>query len=437
MIVKIKQTLLAIGDIVTLYLSLLIALLLRYGYITDEYMQAHLGPFSIIFIIWIAIFYIVGLYDVRNLRNTLAFVRKFGISIFVGAISSIILFYIVPYFHISPKRNLALFFGIFILIGGAWRLLFNRTIRIPQRRVVLIGDGTEIDELETHIQENPQIGYRVVQRIPTPQKIQTIQELKELHHPDTIVISETLHAPTFIKELSQEVTHGVEVIDSTTAYQMIFKKLPLSQMQELGIIARLSRPRRTYEITKQVYEPILAFVLCLVLSPLLLFIYILVIITSRGPGIYKQVRIGKGEQKFWIYKFRTMIVDAEKNGAVFAQQNDTRITALGKVLRFSHLDELPQIFNIIKGEVSFVGPRPERPEFVTQLKKEIPYYELRHLVQPGITGWAQVNYRANIDLIGDTYHKLQYDMFYVQERSFIFDVLTILKTIKMFLFNYK
>ncbi len=437
MIVKIKQTLLAIGDIAALYLSLIVTLLIRYGVINDEYVHAHLGPFSIIFILWIAIFYIVGLYEIRNLRTTFSFIRKFGIGIFAGGISSIVLFYIIPYFHISPKTNLALFFVIFIVIGGAWRLLFNRTIRVPQRRVVLIGDGKEMDELKTHMQENPQIGYHVIQHITTPQKTHTIQELRENYHPDTIIISETLHAPTLIKELSQELAHGIEITDSTTAYQIIFKKLPLSQMQELWLIARLSRPKRVYETIKHVYEPIFALLLCIALSPLLILIYLLVISTSRGPGIYKQIRAGKGEHLFWIYKFRTMIAHAEKNGAVFAQHHDERITTVGKWLRFSHLDELPQIFNVIRGDISFVGPRPERPEFITQLKKEIPYYELRHIVHPGITGWAQVNYRANVDLIEDTYHKLQYDMFYIQERSFIFDILTILKTIKMFLFNYR
>ncbi|MFA7201413.1 MAG: sugar transferase [Candidatus Paceibacterota bacterium] len=437
MIVKIKQTLLAIGDIIALYLSLIAALLMRYGYINEEYSHAHLGPFSIIFILWIAIFYIVGLYDIRNLKNTLSFMRKFGVSILAGAVSSITLFYIIPYFHISPKRNLALFLGIFIIVGGMWRLFFNRTIRVPQRRVVLMGEGEELNELAVHMRENPQIGYHVVHHITTLQENQTAQELKAIHHPDTIIISETLHAPTLMKELSSEAMHGIEIIDSTTAYQIIFKKLPLSQMHELWIITRLSRAKRVHETMKQVYEPIAALLLCIGLSPLLLAIYILIISTSRGPGIYKQIRVGKGEEKFWIYKFRTMRVDAEKNGAVFAQKNDTRITKVGTWLRFSHLDELPQIFNVIRGDLSFVGPRPERPEFIIQLKKEIPHYELRHLVRPGITGWAQVNYRANVNLVEDTYHKLQYDMFYIQERSFIFDVLTILKTIKMFLFNYR
>lgn len=437
MIVKIKQTLLAIGDIIALYISLIAALLLRYGYINDEYVDAHLGPFSILFVLWIAIFYIVGLYEIRNLRNSLSFIRKFGISVFAGTISSITLFYIIPYFTISPKTNLAIFIVIFTVIGGLWRVFFNQTIRIPQKRVVLIGEGKEMDELEEHIHENPQIGYRIVHRIRIPQKTETAHELRSAHNPDTIIISETLNAPDLIKELAKELTHGVEIIDSTTAYQMVFKKLPLSQMQELWVASRLSRSKRAYEVIKQLYEPIGALVMVIVLSPLLALIYVLVWCTSRGPGIYKQVRVGKGEKLFWIYKFRTMRVDAEKNGAMFAQKNDARVTAIGKFLRFSHLDELPQLFNIIQGEVSFVGPRPERPEFVAQLKAEIPYYELRHLVRPGITGWAQVNYRANVELVDDTYHKLQYDMFYIQERSFVFDILTILKTIKMFLFNYK
>jgi len=438
MIVKIKQTILIIGDIVVLYISLGLTLLLRYGAaINKEYLNAHLAPFSILFIAWLAIFYIGGLYEVRNLRNTLSFVRKFLVCVFASALASITLFYLIPYFHISPKTNLVIFVGVFVIVGGIWKMLFNSTIRLPQRRMLILGEGIEINELIAHIQENPQIGYMLVGHIPHSATQHDAKKLIEQHTPDVIIISEKIKNPSFIKELAQELIRGIEIIDSTTAYQTIFKKLPLLQAQELWLTTRISHPKKTYEATKSIYEPLGALGLFIILSPLLLLIYVCVRITSKGPGIYKQIRVGKGGKLFWIYKFRTMRVDAEKNGAVFAQHRDPRVTTLGNFLRFSHLDELAQLINIIRNEISFVGPRPERPEFVTQLNDKIPYYKLRHLVRPGITGWAQVNCRANIDLIDDTYKKLQYDMFYVQERSFIFDALVILKTIKMFLFNYK
>ena len=124
-----------------------------------------------------------------------------------------------------------------------------------------------------------------------------------------------------------------------------------------------------------------------------------------------------------------MKADAEKNGPQWASKNDSRVTFIGRILRFCHLDELPQLFNIFKGELSFVGPRPERPEFIKELKEKIPYYEIRHLVKPGITGWAQINYRYGASL-EDAYKKLEYDIFYLKNRSLILDLLIILKTIK-------
>ncbi len=438
MIIKIKQTILIIGDILALYASLGVTLYLRYGArLNADYVNAHLIPFSLLFVVWVAIFYISGLYETRNLRNTITFVRTFGISVFAGAVASITIFYLIPYFHISPKRNLAIFIGVFLVLGGIWRVLFNRSIKLPQRRVLILGDGEELEEITLHIRSNPQIGYEVTEHIVAPGKDHTAQHITETHHPDTIIISEHLHAPALIKELAQQLIHGIEIIDSNTAYQMFFKKLPLSQVRELWLTARVSKQKRAYEAIKSLYEPIIGLVLLVILFPLLLLIYIFVRITSQGPGLYKQIRVGRKGELFWIYKFRTMRADAEKNGAVFAQHKDPRVTFLGTFLRFSHLDELPQLINIVRNEVSFVGPRPERPEFVVQLKNKVPYYELRHVVKPGITGWAQVNYRANVDLVNDTYHKLQYDMYYVQERSLVFDILTVLKTIKMFLFNYK
>jgi lipopolysaccharide/colanic/teichoic acid biosynthesis glycosyltransferase len=157
-------------------------------------------------------------------------------------------------------------------------------------------------------------------------------------------------------------------------------------------------------------------------------------ITSDGAAIFKQKRVGKNGSEFTIYKFRTMKIDAEKNGPQWANYfNDSRATKIGKFLRTTHLDELPQLVNIIKGELSFIGPRPERPEFVESLKKEIPYYELRHLTRPGVTGWAQINFRYGAT-VKEAYEKTQFDIYYIKNNSPFLDLSILLKTIK-FLFT--
>jgi lipopolysaccharide/colanic/teichoic acid biosynthesis glycosyltransferase len=163
-------------------------------------------------------------------------------------------------------------------------------------------------------------------------------------------------------------------------------------------------------------------------------IALLVALTSRGPVIYRQVRVGEKGKPFTLYKFRTMRVNAEKDGAQWATKNDARTTPIGGALRTSHLDELPQLWNIIRGDLSFVGPRPERPEFVAKLAARIPYYEARLFIKPGVTGWAQINHRADLT-DADVAEKLQYDIYYLKNRSPILDWAIILKTIKSIFVN--
>ena len=184
-----------------------------------------------------------------------------------------------------------------------------------------------------------------------------------------------------------------------------------------------------YEFFKRPIEFLLAAILLIVLFPIGLIISAIIAATSLGPVIYTQKRSGRGESDFPIYKFRTMEVDAEKSGPQWSSANDKRVTGFGKILRKIHLDELPQLINILRGELSFVGPRPERPEFVSQLKKDVPYFELRLLVRPGITGWAQINYKYGSS-VEDAYEKLQYDLYYLKNRSLTLDFLILLRTIK-------
>ena len=171
----------------------------------------------------------------------------------------------------------------------------------------------------------------------------------------------------------------------------------------------------------------------IILSPVLFVLAVLIFITSQAP-VYSQRRMGKNNREFTIYKFRTMKADAEKFGPQWAQNRDPRVTRLGQLLRSSHLDELPQLLNIFKGEMAFVGPRPERPEFVAELEQKIPFYNLRHQLKPGVTGWAQINYPYGASL-EDAKEKLQYDLYYLKHRSLILDLTIFLKTLRSFFQN--
>ena len=214
-------------------------------------------------------------------------------------------------------------------------------------------------------------------------------------------------------------------------YESITKKVPLEAIDEIWFLENLSRgEKRIEEILKRTFDIFFSAIGLLITAILFPFIALAIKINSSGPIFYSQKRVGKDGKVFTLYKFRTMRADAEKTGPQWALPNDPRITRVGKVLRAIYLDEFPQFYNIFKGDISFVGPRPERPEFVNELKKEIPYYEIRHLIKPGFTGWAQINYHYGAS-VEEAKEKLQYELYYIKNHSFFLDLGIILKTIRI------
>ena len=192
--------------------------------------------------------------------------------------------------------------------------------------------------------------------------------------------------------------------------------------------------KNIYETLRRGLDFVSAFILGLFTLPLYPLLALLIKLDSPGPVFYRQKRVGRDSEIFKVIKFRSMIQEAEKHGAQWAAKNDPRVTKIGKFLRKTRLDELPQLWNVFKGEMSFVGPRPERPEFVfgTSMQRKIPFYQIRHLIKPGLTGWAQINFQYGSSY-EDTLEKLQYDFYYLKNRSFLLDLSIILKTIKIIL----
>ena len=435
-LLRLKQVVLLLGDIGMLYMSLGLTLLLRYTTLSSETLELHLGPFSIVFIFWIVIFYIGGLYEMRELKNGVAFASRLGIATFVATALSVLLFYFVPAFVITPKTNLFLFVVVFGLAEYIWRSFYNNILSSgsPANRVLLVGYNNTAAELEKQIKENPQLGYEI--RFWMKEGLQD----KEIDHLAQIILADKINVivvPAHIKKSSKaaraiykNLVLGIEVIDLATIYETAFGKVPLAELEEIWFLENLARHHRIYEALKRPAEVLITIALLPVLLPIAIVIGLAIALTSRGPIIYKQNRVGQNEKTFPLYKFRTMHINAEKDGPQWSKKNDKRATAVGRVLRRTHLDELPQIINLLKGDLSLVGPRPERPEFIVNLKKDIPFYELRHLLRPGITGWAQINYRYGSS-IDDAHEKLQYEMYYIKNRSLTLDLLIVLKTIKL------
>lgn len=431
---KLKLMLLAAGDVLIMYVSLVAMLLLRYheGFY-HELIRYHLVPFTLLFAVWVALFYIGGFYDLKNLKNSLVFKRNFSLIVFVMLLIAVVFFYLVTEFEVAPKTNLLVFFVLFTVLEYSWRHVYNIVLvtTMTPLRVTIIGSNRDEELLVNYISANPQLGYRIQHRLGTI----------DAGFGQHIATTDLLVIPDYIKKDKLMVRHiyntlfrGIAVKDVSTFYEETFGKIPLSELEESWVIENLSAQHSLFDTAKRPVELALAVMLTIAALPVIVVIMITIRLTSRGSIIYRQHRVGRYEKPFVLYKFRTMVQDAESKGPQWAEEDDLRITTAGRFLRRTHLDELPQLINVIQGDLSFVGPRPERPEFVENLKKKIPYYEIRHIVKPGITGWAQINYKY-ASSVGDTYEKLQFDLYYLKKRSLILDVLILLKTIKTLFIN--
>lgn len=258
-----------------------------------------------------------------------------------------------------------------------------------------------------------------------------------LHNWSGIVFGGAYKLPDFVTEaLMRARLKGVAVYDLADFYEMIWMKVPVFYLDKGWFVVSQGFQLQHFTLSlrlKRVLDFAAALVLLMLLWPLMLLVYLAVRLESSGPAIYSQVRMGVGEEPFTIYKFRSMVTNAESSGAQWsAGPVDTRITRVGRILRRTRLDELPQLWNVLRGEMSFIGPRPERPEFNQELEGAIPYFSLRHLIRPGLTGWAQVNYKYGAS-VEDAKQKLQYDLFYLKNYSLWLDFIIVLRTLRVIL----
>ena len=399
-----------------------------------------------VFAVWILVFYVAGLYDLRRLRNTIDFLKTLFAAIAIGTALAIALFYAVPAFGITPKTNLLIFVVIFTIVESAWRRLLNRLLAFGEapHRVLFVGDGATKDEVLRTIRAHAQLGYAVAAEIDAKTAAEdpsAILRAAKDHRANLIVIPSTLKRDAPLAAVLYHLfSKGMLVSDLVNFYEVVMRKVPLDDLEEAWFLENIENVGQFYDPLKRAVEFALALALGIILLPLELLIAVLVKLTSRGPVLIRQTRTGRLGRAFTLYKFRSMYAlapsgMAETHGAQWSSgANDPRVTPLGRVLRASHLDELPQFINLIRGDTSFVGPRPERPEIVDQLKAQIPFYEVRLLVTPGVTGWAQINHRADQGL-EDVKEKLRYDVYYLKNRSLALDIAIILRTLKTLFVN--
>jgi sugar transferase (PEP-CTERM system associated) len=366
------------------------------------------------------------------------------------------------FYYLYPSLELGR--GIF-LIGTVfvavllffWRRLFlfiNSAVGLADR-VLILGDGSLADPLTREIEQRPELALRVVGRVREPLSEpgqascpEVLLDRGEGHavHEDLVHYVKSLRVNRVIvamgdrrgalpvEQLLALKSRGVLIQDATEVYEAITGKVPLESLR-LGwlLFSPSFSDFRVVLIYKRLAAILVSTFVLLLCLPLIPFVALAIKLSSRGPVLYKQRRVGRQGTIFNCYKFRTMRQNAEaETGATWAADKDPRITAVGRFLRSSRLDEIPQLWNVIKGDMNFVGPRPERPEFVEWLVREISHYNVRHIVRPGITGWAQVRYKYGSS-VADAQEKLRYDLFYVKNMSPGFDLLIFLHTVKIIL----
>jgi sugar transferase (PEP-CTERM system associated) len=343
-----------------------------------------------------------------------------------------------------------------VLLIVSWRLSYKIILNrgMFNQNILLLGSSDLVRKIKMEISERKDCGYTLALELSEPDNHNRSRELK---NPDQLVgkhfegLADVVKAlgikkiiagfkekrnsfPT--EELLKCRVAGIEVIEGNSFYEMLTGKLTVEQLNPSWLIFSGGFEKtRIRRLLKRSTDLILSFGMLICIGPLILLVAILIKIDSRGGVIFSQERVGEKRKIYKVHKFRSMVADAEKiSGPVWATDNDERVTRVGRLIRMIRIDEIPQLWNVFKGEMSFVGPRPEREFFVKDLEKQIPYYGQRFAVKPGITGWAQVNYGYGAT-VEDAIEKLNYEMFYIKNMSFWMDLVIVLRTIKIVLFG--
>ena len=401
------------------------------------------SAFWVIAFLLLSALYIFGAYDLDKDETYAPMVFRCFVSVASGFVATILLIYLLG----TERAGL---FGRGILLGSIvaffattvvfryflWRYFHSLRSRA---RILIITTRENKLFLEQELQKNKFSGT-CEWMIKEGQQAQNEHSWSDLVNIQGQSWSAwVIAAPLDLveKELGKSLLEarfkGARIIDLSSFYENTWRKIPVFHLaaswfflgEGFALIANRLRLR-----LKRLFDILFSLILILITWPFMLLTALAVKISSSGEVIYRQVRTGKDGDEFVIYKFRSMRTDAEAEGAQWAQQNDQRVTRVGRFIRLTRLDELPQLWNVLKGDMSFIGPRPERPEFNSELSQKIPYYNMRHMVRPGITGWAQILYPYGSS-IEDAREKLQYDLYYIKNVTFVLDLQIVLKTISV------
>lgn len=431
---------LIIGDIVVFNIALLLTLTLRYLELPSaERLDSHLPPFLIFSGVWLFVFFILGLYDKHtNLLKRLLVSRILYAQV-INVVVAGVLFFVIP-FGITPKTNLILYLLISIALLTWWRLRIVPTLSPKNRhRAILVASGAEAVELVDEINNNDRYNYYFV-RIIDEETLRTTEDYES----KILALLEKEKIEVIVADSKGDITKSFlpvlfdlsflhfafTFLDFNRLYEDTFDRVPVGMIQYEWFIANISQSKTAlYDVIKRTFDIFGALAALFFTAWLFPLIAIAIKLDDRGPLLYSTTRVGQFNHPITLYKFRT------KNGVDrgAAALNSVLVdTKVGAFLRKTRLDELPQLINVLKGDLSFIGPRPEMPALAAVYAKEIPYYNTRHLLKPGLSGWAQINNfdvpRGGVD-VEKTIAKLSYDLFYLERRSILLDMHITLKTV--------
>jgi len=409
--------------------------------------------YTVVLALYLAIFGTV--FELYNLQQASKYQVVLKNTILTVSFTTLF-FLLTPYYTpVLPENRLQIVFFFVAILSGIliWRALYIGLISSPRfyKRVLLVGDTLDISKIIKNL-EYADPNYKVVAYIAEKDYGVKIGARNITQYPsnnlqetiDTISVSEVVVLKDYEKGVSLELYNqlinllesGFPIREYTQVFEEIAQRIPVEYVdKDFYTYFPFSRnnQNKLYQFFHRVFDIFSSFIGIYVLALMLPFIILFNIFWNRGSLFYTQTRIGLNGRTFEMIKLRTMIKDAEKEGAVLAQKNDNRITTFGKFLRNTRLDEIPQFFNVLLGHMSVIGPRPERPEFVRKLSKTIPFYETRHIVKPGLTGWAQVK-GSYVSSEEGMLEKLQYDLYYIKHKNIFLDLSIILKTMSTVIF---
>ena len=441
-------SLLFLGDILVFVISLLVTLVVRYGthFEWDTFMD-HIGPFSILFVIWSLVFYMSGLYGKRVLLFMSSLPDAIVKTQFFNIVLAALFFFLVPGIGIAPKTNLVIYLVVSLLLVFLWRLVLYPRLSIPRVRypAVLIAKGDEAVELVEHVNANKRyhlsfpLAVTPEEALANPEKL--AERIREAGA--SIVVTDSLDSDleSLIPQLYDlaSFSEPAQFITFPDMYEEVFDRVPLSHVRASWFVENVPQTPPVYAFLKRAIDIVGGLLMGVITLGFAPFVWIAQGFEGPGPIFIEQSRLGKHGVPLRAYKFRSMSKN-EKASSAWVGESENHVTKVGSILRKTSLDEFPQFMSVLKGELSLIGPRNDIEGLGKRLAEEIPFYNFRYMVTPGITGWAQINQQyeqghISPQSIEESKTRLAYDFYYLKHRSLGLDIVIALKTIKRMFFR--